>query len=83
MARTRGCDFASTLPVFKRENVGCYNWGLVNGRTQTHIAWTGESDRWFHDILHTDGSPYDADEVELLQEMTGARSLRSARTKDG
>jgi hypothetical protein len=72
MARTRGCDFASQLPVFKHERVGCYNWGLVNGKTQTHISWTGESERWFHDILRADGSAYDAGEVDFIREITGA-----------
>lgn len=73
MARTRGCDFASQLPVFKAEHVGCYNWGLVNGKSQTHIAWTGESDRWFHDILHGDGTPYDEDEAAFIRGLlTGA-----------
>jgi len=71
MARNRGSDFTSQLPVFKAENVGCYNWGLVNGRTQTHISWTGDQGRWFHDILHPDGTPYDAAEVELLRRITG------------
>lgn len=69
MARTRGCTFARQLPVFKRERVGCYNWGLVNGKTQTHIAWTGGSDPWFHDILHDDGTPYDAEEARVIREM--------------
>jgi hypothetical protein len=72
MARTRGSDFASTLPVFHREGVGCLNWGLVNGKTQTHISWRGESDRWFHDILHPDGRPYDPDEVALIRKLTSS-----------
>lgn len=72
MARTRGSDFRAQLPIFKRERVGCYNWGLVNGKSQTHIAWTGESDRWFHDILHPDGTPYDLDEVRFIRETTSA-----------
>jgi hypothetical protein len=72
MARTMGSDFRAHLPVYKRERVGCYNWGLVNGRSQTHIAWTGESDRWFHDILRPDGLPYDPEEVAFIREMTGA-----------
>jgi hypothetical protein len=67
MARTLGSDFRSTLPVFKRERVGCYNWGLVNGKTQTHIAWTGESDRWFHDILRADGTSYEPAETEFIR----------------
>ena len=35
MARTRGSRFESPLPIFRREGVGCINWGLVNGKTQT------------------------------------------------
>ena len=70
MARTLGSDLRSTLPVFKGEGVGCYNWGLVNGKTQTHVAWTGESDRWFHDILHADGAPYDTDEAAFIRSLT-------------
>lgn len=70
MARTRGSDFRAQVPIFKRERVACYNWGLVNGKTQTHIAWTGESDVWFHDILHADGTPYDAAEVAFIREAT-------------
>jgi hypothetical protein len=70
MARTRGSDFRSALPVFEREGVACYSWGLVNGKTETHIAWTGERDRWFHDIFHPDGTPYDAAETELIAATT-------------
>jgi hypothetical protein len=70
MARTRGSDFRAVMPIFKRERVGCFNWGLVNGKTQTHISWSGESHVWFHDILRSDGSPYDADEVAFIRTMT-------------
>lgn len=78
MARPLGSTFQSCLPVFRRERVGCYNWGLVNGKTQTHIAWSGEADVWFHDILRADGSPYDPAEVACIREMTGARCAPGA-----
>ncbi len=71
MARTRGCTFAAQLPVFKRERVGCYNWGLVNGKTQTHVAWTGGSEPWFHDVFRNDGAPYDPEEIRVIRSMTG------------
>lgn len=74
MARTLGSRFATDLPIFQRERVGCYNWGLVNGKTQTHIAWTrGDPAVWFHDILRADGTPYDGDEVAFIRRMTSAR----------
>lgn len=73
MARTRDCDLKAQLPAFQRENIGCYNWGLVNGKTQTHIAWEPDllEPLWFHDLLHFDGTPYDAAEVALMRELTG------------
>ena len=76
MARTRGSDFGALLPLFQRERVGCYNWGLVNGKTQTHIAWTPQAGapRWFHDVLRRNGTPYDPEEAALLRRTTGARA---------
>lgn len=62
------------LPVFKREHVGCCNWGLVSGKTQTIYPWGSEKGApeptpWFHDLLHKDGTPYDADEVDLFRKL--------------
>ena len=71
MSRPRS-TFASDLPVLKRHGVAAYNWGFVNGRTQTHIAWVPQADSsvWFHDILRRDGSAYDEAEVALLRRLT-------------
>ncbi len=65
--------YASHLPILKERDVGCYAWGLVNGKTQTHFPWgspegAGEPDVWFHDLLQADGSPYDADEVAFVRQ---------------
>ena len=62
LARGRS-DFATHLPIFARERVGSFFWGLVNGRTQTQYPWGSpgggsEPDLWFHDLLRTDGSFY-------------------------
>ena len=62
MARTLGAKYETELPLFKQEKVGCYNWGMVNGRTQTQYPWGSPKDApepkvWFHDLLHRDGSP--------------------------
>jgi hypothetical protein len=73
MARPRGSRFETHLPIFKRERVGAYNWGFVNGKTQTHIAWTqqpGEEAEWFHDVLRPDGTPYAAGEVAAIRDLT-------------
>jgi hypothetical protein len=75
LARTRGSTFQDCLPIFRREGVGCYNWGLVSGKTNTIFAWQtplaeGEPPVWFHDIFRPDGAPYNEDEVRMLRELT-------------
>ena len=75
MARTRDSRFETHLPIFKRERVGCYNWGLVKGKTQTIYPWgskpgTPEPDVWFHDILREDGTPFSIEEVEFIKSIT-------------
>ncbi len=40
MSRCTGSTFQNCLPIFKKLGVGCYNWGLVVGKTQTHFDWT-------------------------------------------
>jgi hypothetical protein len=39
MAREFGTTFQFSLPIFKAQNVGCYNWGFVAGKSQTHFNW--------------------------------------------
>jgi hypothetical protein len=77
MARTRGSLIATHLPIFRRERVGSYMWGLVAGRTQTYFPWGSpagarEPDLWFHDLYRAPDSPYNPAEIALLKEH-GAR----------
>ncbi|MBN2295103.1 MAG: cellulase family glycosylhydrolase [Pirellulales bacterium] len=67
------------LPVFRRENVGCMHWGLVNGKTQTNLGWGWRPGRpdppvWQHDLFHGDHKPYDPKEIELFRTV-----IRSSR----
>ena len=39
MARELGTTFQFSLPIFKKHGVGCLNWGLVVGKSQTHFNW--------------------------------------------
>ena len=83
MARTRGSLFEKSLPIFKKENVGCINWGLVNGKTQSIYPWgspggSDEPELWFHDIFHSDGKPYRREEVEFIRDSTAKN-----RSKEG
>lgn len=72
LARSQGSRFQSHLPLFKRERIGCLNWGLVSGKTQTVHPWDApygnpEPELWFHDIFHADGRPFDAEEVTFIR----------------
>jgi hypothetical protein len=33
---------------------------------------------WFHDLLHTDGTPYDQDEVRLIRQIAGVKPKAQA-----
>lgn len=89
MARPLGSTFEGVMPVFKSENIGAYNWGLVSGKTQTIYHWASwvdmspeQADPWFHDILHADGTPYADEEVALIRQLTeseGASSMGRPR----
>jgi hypothetical protein len=75
MARTRNSRFTNILPVLKKENVGAINWGFVSGKSNTIYAWDNpvpdgsQPNEWFHDIFFKDGTPYRADEVNLIKKM--------------
>jgi hypothetical protein len=67
-------EVATCLPVFKKEQVGCCNWGLVSGKTQTIYPWGSleggsEPPLWFHDLLRSDGSPFNPEEVQLFKTL--------------
>ena len=73
--RPSGNTFANHLPLFKRENIGIYQWGLVAGKTQTYLSWKTIADGpdsfqdvWQHDVFYEDGTPYDGAEMEMVRE---------------
>jgi hypothetical protein len=73
MNRNTGSTVADCLPVFAAQDVGCLNWGLVNGKTQTNLNWghrPGQPDppKWQHDLYHGDFTPYDPAELQLFRE---------------
>ncbi|MDB5715894.1 MAG: hypothetical protein JWO15_3291 [Sphingomonadales bacterium] len=75
MARPAGSTFQAILPAARDLDVGAFCWGLVRGKTQTHLPWDawinpnieGLKDAWFHDIFDEDGQPHDVAEVEFLR----------------
>ncbi|WP_262246426.1 glycosyl hydrolase [Parapedobacter soli] len=77
MARANGSTFEGFLPIAKQYNVAMFNWGFVDGKTQTIYPWdswtktyTDEPPLWFHDIFRGDGTPYKQEEVELIKQLT-------------
>jgi len=68
-------DFQTLRPQFRDRKIGCWNWGLVAGRTQTYFPWGSPKDapepkQWQHDILRGDGTPFDAAEVAAIKRVT-------------
>ncbi len=80
MARGNGSTFDGSLPIAKRLNIAMYNWGFVDGESQTRLPWDSwkkpytfdEPTVWFHDVLHTDGTPYRQAEVDLIKRRASA-----------
>jgi len=77
MARPAGSTFQAILPIAQKHRVGMFCWGLVRGKTQTHLPWANwisplkdfPAEAWFHDIFDEDGSPHDVAEVAFLRMM--------------
>lgn len=86
MARGNKSTFQGSLPIAKKYNVAAINWGFVQGKTQTHLPWDSwqkpyvdrEPATWFHEIFKPDGSPYRAEEVELIRKLTGVAAAKRA-----
>jgi len=80
MARPMGSTFDTILPIAKKHHVAAINWGLVAGKTQTYLPWDSWEKPyvlapppvWFHEVFHTDGSPYREREAEIIRELTGS-----------
>ncbi len=77
MARPAGSTFQAILPIAQKHRIGMFCWGLVRGKTQTHLPWANwispledfPADAWFHDIFDEQGNPHDLAEVAFLRMM--------------
>ena len=74
LMRQKGNDFEKVLPLFSVNRIGWFNRGLVNGKTQEWIQqerYRSEADPevWQHDVLTTEGEPYDEEEIQKIQEF--------------
>ena len=77
MSRGNGSTFEGSMPPAKKHKVAVYNWGLVDGKSQTIYPWdswqikyTAEPQLWFHDIFRKDGSAYRQSEVDFIRNIT-------------
>jgi len=80
MARGNHSTFQGILPILKEHHVAAYNWGLVNGKSQTIYPWdswkhlyTNEPPVWFHDVFRADGAPFSPEETGLIRNLTGCK----------
>ncbi len=83
MARPQGSTFDPLLGFMKAERVAAYNWGFVDGKSQTIYPWDSwkkpydkEPVVWFHDIFRRDGSPYRPAEVDFIRKITARPNPR-------
>lgn len=71
--RPQQSTVSDILPVFYEENIGSLHWGLVNGKTQTHLPWghrpgDPEPKVWQHDLFTGDLTPYAPKELALFRQ---------------
>ena len=72
--RPKGSVVATVLPVLYEHKVGAIGWGLVNGKTQTHLPWGHrpggpEPLVWQHDLYHADLTPYRPEELAAFAQF--------------
>ncbi|MEN8137083.1 MAG: glycoside hydrolase family 2 TIM barrel-domain containing protein [Bacteroidota bacterium] len=90
MGRTNKSIFETHLPYMKENNISAYNWGLVDGKSQTIFPWDSWSNEypdepkvWLHDVFRKDGTPYSTRETDLIMELTGKKAPAKEKKVDG
>lgn len=88
MARGLMSTFEAILPLLKKYKVGAYNWGFVQGKSQTHCPWDSwqitydnEPELWFHDIFRTNGEAYNQKEVDFLKKFLAKKNVQKRQKK--
>jgi hypothetical protein len=92
LARGAGSTFEGSLSIGKRHNIAMFNWGLVDGKTQTRFPWDSrtipyfggrEPAVWHHDVFHADGTPYRKSETDLILATSRAPKGRLPLSTEG
>lgn len=77
--RPLGNSVELLFPLFFLERIGCWNWGLVAGLSQTYEPWESIWERlnagermiditkWQHDLFRPNLRPYNPAEIELIR----------------
>jgi hypothetical protein len=86
MARGVGSTFEGILPAARKEGIAAFNWGLVQGKSQTYLPWDSwqqpytdrEPEVWFHDVFTITGKPYRQRETDFIREITGRVRAKKA-----
>ncbi len=76
---------ATCLPVLAKYRVAALHWGLVNGKTQTHLHMrpTGKpSDVWQHDIFRNNHTPYDDKELAVFRNAIRQSSVGAQQSNE-
>jgi hypothetical protein len=75
MNRPNKSTVEDVMPLLKKEQVGGFMWGLINGKTQTHLPWGHRPEKlpytgvWQHDLYHNDFKPYNTGEIEIIKKL--------------
>ncbi len=81
LSRTSWSTVEDLYPLFYLENIACYCWGFVLGKTQTNEPWEDywnhfysgdpkakyDFGRWMHDLFRPNYRPYIPEEIELIK----------------
>lgn len=86
LARHVKSEFASHLPFFVKHNIGIFQWGLVEGKTQTVYPWPiviKNTKDWqklkFHDVMDAGGTPFYPEEMALLKHYVDETAKNTTR----
>jgi hypothetical protein len=74
-------DVKEIYPLFYLENIACYCWGFVVGKTQTNEPWESlwkqyydpekkvdyDFTKWQHDLFRISHRPYDPHEIDIIE----------------
>ena len=81
LSRVSHNNVKELYPLFYLENIACYCWGFVLGKTQTNEPWESYWDhyysgdpnakydfsKWQHDLFRPNYRPYDPEEIKIIK----------------